>query len=291
MPLRTMLDIRYVNPRSRERILEQPGEHALRVELILREPSGRDAVPLVVACDGPRARGCLLERAESEEALARRNRSREARVLDKRGLARGQVSDCAVAEPSVLGLDVDSLCDGELGTRSLYVRAKSERVTRHPPRIDELPAVFAQQSKIVLFGWMDVERDLESSRGPGRQLDELAELVGLGPVARALVLQRSKPPAPAGDGREPVMRAVRRDRPFGQHHRRPRRQPVGFAGRNWATWPADVLADREKHIVTVDGEHSLGIPDLREAWVDVDVGAPARQAQESLAAKVPADVH
>src|SRR5439155_664601 len=99
-------------------------DHRVRVEVLLRDLTGRSRMPVVVGCDGLGTGNRLLERAEGEEPLVGGNRLAESRVLDERRLAGGQIAGRPVAEPARVRLDVDALGNRELGRRTLNVAPK-----------------------------------------------------------------------------------------------------------------------------------------------------------------------
>ena len=108
-------------------------------------------------------RGCL-EVMASGTAIARM--AREARILNKDRLSRGEIPHAAIAEPARSRLHVDSLCDGEFSARALDVVAECERVGSDRLRIGECPAMFPQTIDVLSIGGMDIQRDLERFSGP-----------------------------------------------------------------------------------------------------------------------------
>ena len=79
--------------------------------------------------------------------------------------------------------------------------------------------------------------------------------------------------APASDGREAPLRDLVGERPLLEHDRLARVPPLDPGGRQVGGGRADVLADREVEVVTLDAWHrpSRGEPELGEAGIDVDV--------------------
>src|SRR5439155_13513730 len=177
-------------------------DHRVRVEVLLRDLTGRSRMPVVVGCDGLGTGDRLLERAESEEPLVGGNRLAESRVLDERRLAGGQIAGRPVAEPARVRLDVDALGNRELGRRTLNVAPKQVWIARDRARVDQAPAVCLERLQIALLRRMDVERELEGLRRTLRQLDDLPELVELQPVHAAGALEATVRSAPRSDCRK-----------------------------------------------------------------------------------------
>ena len=80
-----------------------------RVEVLLRNPPGGQAMSPVVAADFFDGRLCLVQRGEREEAFAARQIIGEAGVLHDDGLAGGKVGGRPIAEPAAacFHLEVD----------------------------------------------------------------------------------------------------------------------------------------------------------------------------------------
>src|SRR6266702_1847104 len=100
------------------------GKNSVRVEVLLRNRSGRLCMPLVVGSDLLGVGHGLVQRSKGEEAFTNRQRPAEACVLNQYGLPGGQVSDRAVAEPATSGVHVDPLSHRELGPRAMHVAAE-----------------------------------------------------------------------------------------------------------------------------------------------------------------------
>ena len=139
---------------------------------------------------------------------------------------------------------------------------------------------------------MNVEGDLELGRRPLRQVDELPELVDLQPEGRRTVLNGTVRPAPARDRREPpgprrgLTRVAREDRGL------TRVTPADITGRDAAIGRADVLADREVEVVTVQAGAVVPrrVPELREARIEIEVRLPADPSHQRFEREVAADV-
>ena len=80
------------------------------------------------------------------------------------------------------------------------------------------------------------------------------------------------------------------DRPLVEHDRRPGVTPGDPARGYRTTAPADVLADREVHVVPGDPLDPPLVPELREPGVDVDERCPPKPAADRVRAHVAADV-
>src|SRR5207245_11446662 len=81
-------------------------------------------VRFIVALDRIRRVDCLINRRECEESFSGRQMRGKACVLDHRRLSGRKKSGCAIAEPRTSGLDIESLRDGGLSSRALYVCSK-----------------------------------------------------------------------------------------------------------------------------------------------------------------------
>ena len=116
-------------------------------------------------------------------------------------------------------------------------------------------------------------------------MQERAPLMVLEPVR----LDRPERRAPRRDGGEAVECPVG-DRPLVEHDRRPGVTPGDPARGDRTTAPADVLADREVHVVPGDPLDPPLVPELREPGVDVDERGPPKPAADDVRAHVAADV-
>src|SRR6516165_9779754 len=168
---------------DKTRLLEQPAQDPIRIEIRLGDRAGGSGMLRVVACDPLGAGDGFLHRAEGHQALAHRVVAAEASVLHEYRSARGQVADRPVAEPAALRLDVDPLGDREFRTRGLNILTEGNRSGCHDPGIDDVPSVTAERNHVLLVGRIDVQRDFESLRHALREFDELPEFMGLQPVS------------------------------------------------------------------------------------------------------------
>src|SRR6185436_19334659 len=137
---------------------------------------------------------------------------------------------------------------------------------------------------------VDAQGDLEVLRAPLGELDDLAEFVDFRAQRLAAVLDRTIRAAPARDGGEPA--PAGHGRPVVQDDRLPRRAPGEAVGGDGTAGRADVLADGEVEVVPREAGPGVarGLPDLREAGIDVDEGLPAETARQRLGGEVAADV-
>src|SRR5581483_9115048 len=104
----------------------------------------------------------------------------------------------------------------------------------------------------------------------------------LEPKRRSTVFDWAVRPAPTGDGREAAAGRLADDRPVGEHDRLSDRAPVDLAGRDRATWAADVLAYRKVKVVAGQACSKIAgrVPKLGEARIEIHVdGATERPAQ------------
>src|SRR6188472_830704 len=95
-------------------LLEQPAQHLLRIEELLRQGPCFPRVAPAVFEDRLGAGDRLLDRGERDQALTHRQALPEAGVLDQDRPATGEKAGAAVAEPAAGGLDVDVLRDPDL---------------------------------------------------------------------------------------------------------------------------------------------------------------------------------
>ena len=99
--------------------------------------------------------------------------------------------------------------------------------------------------------------------------------------------------SPRRDGRETVGSGRRNEGPILEDDRLASGDPFDAATRKVALGRADVLADREVHVVVGDARvaHPRGMPELGEPGIDIDVRLPAEPAEQGGRPEVPADVH
>ena len=130
--------------------------------MLLGDPARGGRVRFIVALHRICRVDCLINRRECEESFSGRQMRGKACVLDHRRLSGRKKSGCAVAEPRTSGLDIDSLRDGELRSRALYVCAKIVGRGGNGRGIGELPATTAKQLFVRSVATVDLERDLIS---------------------------------------------------------------------------------------------------------------------------------
>ena len=142
-------------------LLQQPTQHFVRIEVSFGNLAGRLAVRFVIASNRFGPGHGLVERAERHQAFTRRQMTAEARVLHKNRLARGQIPDTAIAEPSAVRIHVDALSHGELSIGLLHIAPKGGRVSGDFARIGELPTVLLQRDTILVVRRVNVEGNFE----------------------------------------------------------------------------------------------------------------------------------
>src|SRR5436190_15848605 len=106
-------------------------------------------------------------------------------------------------------------------------------------------------------------------------------------------LHGSESPAPTGDGREPMAVVLEHHWPVVKYDRLASGTPGDAPRRNLAIGRADVFADGEVEIVFSDVKRRvrIGIPELRETWINVDIGLAADAFGEWREREVPAQIH
>src|SRR5205085_1198137 len=99
MPLRTIESLAIALRRDAD-LRKKSAENFVGVEVLDGDRPRRLAMSLVIAENSPGPGGSLVERAERHESLADRQMPAEARVLHQRRLARREIADGPVAEPT-----------------------------------------------------------------------------------------------------------------------------------------------------------------------------------------------
>src|SRR5882724_6245187 len=115
------------------RLLDQAGQHLVRIEVLVRDGARRLRMPVVVALDLLDRGHRLLHGPEGEEALSDGQDVAEAGVLDDHGPAGGEAADVAVLGHAPLRL------------RAKNVVAVAVQVAADPSSIRDPPAHCAQQ--------------------------------------------------------------------------------------------------------------------------------------------------
>src|SRR5215208_1924157 len=89
-----------------QRLVDEPTEHLVGVEVLLGDGARRDRVPRIIALDLLDRGNGLLHRGEWEDALIDRQDRGKAGILDDDRPAGGEVAGGAAAEPARLPEDV-----------------------------------------------------------------------------------------------------------------------------------------------------------------------------------------
>src|SRR6059036_195167 len=126
------------------RLLDQAGQHLVRIEVLVGDGARRLRMPVVVALDLLDRGRRLLHGPEGEEALSDGQDVAEAGVLDDHGPAGGEVTGRPAAEPAGVAADVAVLGYAPLRLRAKNVVAVAVQVAADPSSIRDPPAHCAQ---------------------------------------------------------------------------------------------------------------------------------------------------